>query len=345
MKKTILKLLVASMVIPSMLTISGCNNQGIKVKDESQIIENLNVESTDVKLKLTNDISISNSVADLFALTDENAQNIVIDLGGKTLSYSGATNFNIADGSTLTIKNGKMNFDTNGNVNTGNITVYANSKLILDNVEYYATGNNIVALGEADVIVNNSKLSGQTYCISTNAAREENYNPNIKLKKSELTTRGYGFNSETNTSDYDDATIMINVPGNINIENCKITGNRQSLIVRGGEVSINDSELINTGLYENKTQYLTSNWGSGDEVPMAVVVLGNRSGSYQYSAKLTLANTKLTTNSEAVPTIYAYSSNPSGKGATLKYKKSDAEKLGIENAVINEESNVLVVAE
>ena len=186
-----------------------------------------------------------------------------------------------------------MHFDTNGNVNTGNITVYDNSKLVLDNVEYYATGNNIVTIGQANVEIRNSKLSGQTYCISTNAAKEENYNPIINLQNSELTSRGYGFNAELNTSDYDDATILINVPCKLNVNNCKITGNRQSLIVRGGEAIVKNSNLINTGLYANKTKYLTSNWGSGDEVPMAVVVLGNRSSAYQYSAKLTLTNTTL----------------------------------------------------
>ena len=345
MKKIILNLLIVSLIIPSFFIFSGCNQKYTSIKDENQLVENLNNDSTELKLKLTNDISISSEVANLFALTDKNKQNVVIDLGGKTLSYSASVNFNIADGSTLTFKNGKMNFDTNGNVNTGNITVYDNSKLVLDNVEYYATGNNIVPLGKATVEVKNSKLSGQTYCISTNAAKEENYNPIINLEDSELISRGYGYNKELNTSDYDDATILINVLCKLNVNNCKITGNRQSVIVRGGEAIINNSKLINTGLFENKTKYLSSNWGSGDEVPMAVVVLGNRSSAYQYSAKLTLSNTTLTSNSEQVPTIYAYSSNPTGSGATLKYKNSDITKLGIDKASIIEESNVLVITE
>ena len=56
-------------------------------------------------------------------------------------------------------------------------------------------------------------------------------------------------------------------------------------------------------------------------------------------------DTTLTSNSEQVPTIYAYSSNPTGSGATLKYKETEASKLGIDKAIINKESNVLVITE
>ena len=159
MKKIILNLLVTSLIVPSMFVFGGCNKQYTSIKDATQMVENLGKDLTEIKMKLTNDISISDEVSSLFASTDENKQNVVIDLGGKTLSYSSNVNFNIADGSTLTFKNGKLRFDTNGNVNTGNITVYDNSKLILDDVEYYATGNNVVALGEANVEIKNSKLS------------------------------------------------------------------------------------------------------------------------------------------------------------------------------------------
>ena len=107
------------------------------------------------------------------------------------------------------------------------------------------------------------------------------------------------------------------------------------MIVRGGEATISDSNLISLGTYsidpENDEYYkFDTAWTDGNDVPYATLVVGNRcSGSYDYTTKCDVTNTTISMklnegNSKAV-VIYVASDN--GKRVDLNIDESYANEI------------------
>ena len=69
--------------------------------------------------------------------------------------------------------------------------------------------------------------------------------------------------------------------------------------------------------------YLNDNWGSGNEVPEAALVIGNRSSSaYRYPATCYLENTTVS-NDNGGTAVYLYGNPEEGNGATLTHYLCD----------------------
>ena len=69
------------------------------------------------------------------------------------------------------------------------------------------------------------------------------------------------------------------------------------MIVRCGTANIKDSTLVCTAADKSLwAKYDSKNWGSGNEVPVAALVAGNRSGAtaYPYDTTCTVSNTTFT---------------------------------------------------
>ena len=154
--------------------------------------------------------------------------------------------------------------------------------------------------------ITNSNITAGTYAVGTNAQTKNgdlvySYNINVTIKNSTLSTTGY------NNNDGDTCTVMINVPGTLNIENSTIIGSRQAVVARGGVTSIADSTITLTSPYNgsDKNNYDTTTWGSGNNLPMAALVAGNRADAYRYPATCTLRNTTVTAP-DGYKTVYTY---------------------------------------
>lgn len=251
-------------------------------------------------IRLLNNVELSS------ALTV--SKDFTIDLNGKTLTMPNASQ-SIGE---MNATNNKFNVKfTNGKIVTctagtkSAFAVYTGSSLTVDNVMVDASqGSAFFACGEdAELTITNSKVLAQIYCVSTNANSPENYGVKITLKNSD-------FIAESN--DGDNAPVMINVGGSLDIDNCNISGQRQGAIVRAGEATIKNSSIVLNGVYANKTQYYTGTWGSGNEVPAAALVIGNyHSGdatAYMAAANVTLTNTTVSA-SEGYAAIYMDSNN------------------------------------
>ena len=89
-------------------------------------------------------------------------------------------------------------------------------------------------------------------------------------------------------NDRDTCTVMINVPGTMNIDNCKIYGGRQVLFVRCGTATVNNSTITLSSAYNDAGKYDNKVWGSGNEVPMGAVVVGNRADGTAYDTPCNL---------------------------------------------------------
>lgn len=252
---------------------------------------------------------------------------ITIDLQGHTLTLGGLLSSEINRNASLTIKNGKVVSTNRAAGDKADLVITAGSSIAIDNVEVDTKGSFLYPCGDAaHVTVTNSTIRCGVYAVATNANAVTNYNIIIDLQDSTFESK-YGYKSP---ADGDSCVICMNVPGVLNMKNCKIMGTRQGVFVRGGNATIEDSaitltEVNGSSLYGTPAQYIDSNWGSGDEVPMAALVVGNRvaeNGSYKYPATCNLRNVTVTAP-EGYRAVYTYGMNTdkssNGRAVTLVY--------------------------
>jgi glucan-binding YG repeat protein len=243
-------------------------------------------------------------------------KNTTIDLNQHKLSLGAKTCF--IDGANVTFKNGKViTSNDEALVVTAAIQVNSNSELNLNDITMDTWGAGVFAVGKANVQIDHSTIDSGTYAVTTNANSEKNYGVTIQINNSNLSTS------------YDDSSpVLINVPGTLEMNGCTVTGHRQSVIVRCGDATITNCTITNDGSYKNKELYLDGNWKTGNEVPMAALVVGNhdQGTGYNNEASVVLKNTKIT--SSKVPAIYMDSvHNQEGIKVSLSI---DGEKTDVE---------------
>lgn len=235
-----------------------------------------------------------------------------INLGGNKLSITGSAS-NEVEGASLAISNGDLDISGATSINA-NLRVGQNSSLTLDHVTYTATGAAIWSQGQyatVDIISSTITTSG-AYGIGTNATTNSGKTDNlyrdveISIVDSTVTT---------DSSDHDNCAVLLNVPGKLTIENSTITGDRNAVIVRAGVATIKDSELILTGDFKPSTEqegYYNGNWGSGNEVPMSVLLIGNRNSTYfadavcTLSGAMTVKSNQQSSEGKTISPIYVY---------------------------------------
>lgn len=121
---------------------------------------------------------------------------------------------------------------------------------------------------------------------------------------------------------------MLNVDGTLTIEDSTITGNHQAVVVRAGNATITDSEIIVTGNYSEDVNDSWDNsanggWGNGNEVPSGAVIVGNyvegTTSSYAYNATVIITDTTIAVESSAdnVYAIYADSNETYSSSVTI----------------------------
>lgn len=255
------------------------------------------------------------------AITDLNGKTVTLDLGGHALTMSNKTTVYLKGGANLTIQNGSVKAVEllgKSGAQEGTVSLFnvqTNSSIRLNKVNLDTTGAALFPQGDAATVsVVDSTINAGVYAVGTNAATVENYNVKIDLKNSTFTCT-HGYNTDF---PYDSCIVMINVPGTLIVDNCKIDGSRQGVLVRGGTATIRNSVITDSGAHTGGIwQHLDKNWQSGNEVPMAALIVGNRSNSYPYPATCTVENTTITSQSDQVPAIYTYGMEDDGNDRTV----------------------------
>jgi len=235
---------------------------------------------------------------------------MILDFAGYHLIYNSSSGIDIKKEQTFTLQ---QSLGLNGGIRAVNIP-YGTTSLFsvdragifnLNNVNIQTTGTAIYPRGAAtEVNVNNSRIGAGVYAVGTNASGPENYGVVINLNNSEFAS--FGYQGYPDNFDHDDCTLMINVPGSLNVNNCSIVGDRQALLVRSGNAVVEDTTIAYTGAFETQ-KYLDSNWGSGNEVPTAAIVVGDRSAgtAYAHDMSLSLRDVDII-NATNLPSIYGY---------------------------------------
>ena len=215
-----------------------------------------------------------------------------IDLNGQELKIGGTTPIVLNSSKSISLKDGTLVLENQNSRRVG-IAICEGGNLELNDVNMTATDVSMVVdkgTNKATVdIIDSVITSTDNYILSTNAGNPETgANVVINIKNSTLIAQ----NS-------DSTAVLMNVPGTLNIEDSHLEANRQGLIVRCGNATVNNSTVksnVTTDvIQQNNWDYYDNNkWGSGNEVPVAAVVVGNRGAegaiSYPYDATLTSIN-------------------------------------------------------
>lgn len=215
-----------------------------------------------------------------------------IDLNGRELKIGGTTPIVLNSSKSISLKDGTLVLENQNSRRVG-IAICEGGNLELNDVNMTATDVSMVVdkgTNKATVdIIDSVITSTDNYILSTNAGNPETgANVVINIKNSTLIAQ----NS-------DSTAVLMNVPGTLNIEDSHLEANRQGLIVRCGNATVNNSTVksnVTTDvIQQNSWDYYDNNkWGSGNEVPVAAVVVGNRGAegaiSYPHDATLTSTN-------------------------------------------------------
>lgn len=274
----------------------------------------------------------------------------IIDLNGNTLSTEDVsiTLPKSDEKYTVTIKNGSIKGKSSPNKDKNIFQQESNSNLVIENVRIEHQGQAVAFIYEgtnpAYLEIKNSVIHNEGgYVIGTNASLKGAH-VSINIDASELTST---------SSSQDNTAILFNVPGELKITNSTISGQRQGVIVRGSTAYISNSLITSSGSatnYYNSNDYVDGPWDTGNEVPLAAIVIGNRtknSDSYPYPTTVTLDNVTLSTPNESNvrKSLYVYQNNENYKVKVTGTVKGEytvnsitngAEVLGTEEKVIGE---------
>ncbi|MCD7785497.1 MAG: hypothetical protein LUH18_08000 [Oscillospiraceae bacterium] len=232
---------------------------------------------------------------------------VVIDLAEETLEISsGSGTVNVAENANLTIANGTI--DDNSGITGSNalFKTYDGTSLTLTGVDVDSGASIVYAYGNTSEIniIDSTLYTTGVYCVSTNASTQ--YNTTINIEDSKLTVAA---------ADGDDCAVLLNVSGTLNITNSEITGDRQGVVVRSGTANISDSSITTNNVTATSASNLPRRqgtdstatadkvWGSGNEVAIAALTVGNYSSTaYGDEATVTLSNVSLNVANEATAT-------------------------------------------
>lgn len=238
-----------------------------------------------------------------------------IDLNGQELKISGTTPIALNNNKSISLKDGTLVLDNRNGRRVG-IAIFEGGSLELNDVNMTTNEVSMVVdrgTNNATVdIIDSVITSTDNYVLSTNAGDPETgANVVINIKNSTLITQIS-----------DSTAVLMNIPGTLNIEDSHLEANRQGLIVRCGNATVKNSTVKSNAttnmIQQNNWDYYDSNkWKSGNEVPVAAVVVGNRGAegaiSYPHDATLTSINSSFITASNR----HVYAAGYNGHTATL----------------------------
>jgi hypothetical protein len=251
--------------------------------------------------------------AELGALTLSGKDtDVTIELNKKTLTFTNQDGITVTGGAALTIQNGTL-ADADGVFQDTQaiITVETGSEVTLDAVTSNTCGAMLFPWGEdATVIVKDSNITADAFCVTTNANDKKNYNVNITLTDS--TFSGL-------------SPVLVNVPCTLKMTGCTVNGEMHGVVVRGGTADISGCTITQTykdSDYNTMANYFHSrDWGSGNTLQLGALIVGNKGAdAYQYPSEVTVTDSTIQTAGDYAsyfPAIYTYANSGEGDGVKL----------------------------
>ena len=331
MKKRLLTVLLAVCLVLALGTVSAMADDTLPapVGDVITLEDDVTMQAS----------AIQSALETLYTETDA----IVIDLAQHTLTITqpddtDGTGIRITQGKSLTIRNGSIFANEQDDGSHSVLIPLSDTSLIMENVNMTTNGTALYPAGDAsNVEVRDCNITAGVYVVGTNAKVADgeliySCNVNISLVDSKLSAVGYENN------DGQTCTVMINVPGTLNIDNCTIRGGTQAVLIRGGDATITDSNISidNTYTGTDYNQYKGQNWGSGNSVPIGAIIVGNRGNTgsaYHYPASCDISGTTVSaSDSETSLYVYQMDNTDDNREVTLKIDSGNFGKVEITDA-------------
>ncbi len=244
------------------------------------------------------------------------SQVVNINLNKKTLTIDDKT-----EGRTfILVKGGGLKL-TDGNITDnerGIALATDNAKLELDDIVYKATAADAVGIlndkniQSTSIIVKNSTITSGYYAINTNA----HTNPVVGSTRIVLENSHF---VATETA------LLVNIPSEVNIDNCTFSGNHQAAFLRGGTYTIKNSSF--TLKAELESSHGDNNhmkqWSEGNQAAFAGITIGNYlSSAYQYPTTVAMTGVTVAvegTHASSFPAMHVCANAATDKGVTLTY--------------------------
>ena len=227
---------------------------------------------------------------------------------------------------TVSVSNGelKMSHYPYWGKDNGSIQLLSNASLTFESVNYASDITGIFLADKShgmklNITDSNMDIEGY-YGIGTNATGPESYDININIKNSTITT------VDAQGTGNDNVGILFNVQGTVTIEDSRISADNQPMIARGGTHIYRNTTFDAKGTNTFDNGFLDGPWQTGNAVPMAALVIGNRvnNNSYPYGTNVTLDNVTVIapkTNKCSTPVeyygIYIWQNKPSEKVSVI----------------------------
>ena len=281
------------------------NEPAIEINTEEELVDVLTNGGDAV---LTGDITVS---AQTLSLTE--GETASLDLDGHTITFNAV----------MTAENALVTF-TDGTIVTRNLAAVTNDvfevgnngSLTLDGITFESNGCG-VGIGEmisnGSITVRNSTMNVAAYAVATNASLP--YSKNVKIVLENSTFTG---------SD----PVCVNIPADVTIKKCSMTGTMHGMILRGGNANVEDCTITlhytdddggTIGDYFNN-----KNWGTGNMLNIAGLTVGNKlpGAAYQYPSSINLVNTVVEVTgpyAENLPAMYVWANEGDDLGVTITY--------------------------
>ncbi|MCR5481900.1 MAG: hypothetical protein K6F52_03810, partial [Clostridia bacterium] len=197
-------------------------------------------------------------------------KDLEIDLNKNTMTLTSGSGIVATTGVSISIHDGTVEAQKMGNGTKSVFSAWADASIIAKDITLNTNGTGFFPNGDSALLsIENSKITAGTYGVGTNHSTKK-VGIVINLKKTEFESTGYKNN------DGDDATIMINQPGTINMEKCKITCHRIGVFARAGQVNLIGVQIDFDGNNQYYGDYMKGNgWEDGNNVISAAVVVGD----------------------------------------------------------------------
>ena len=284
------------------------NEPAIEINTEEELVDVLTNGGDAV---LTGDITVS---AQTLSLTE--GETASLDLDGHTITFNAV----------MTAENASVIF-TDGTIVTQNLAAVTNDafevgnngSLTLDGITFKSNGCG-VGIGEmisnGSITVRNSTMNVAAYAVATNASLPYSQNVRIVLENSTFTG-----------SD----PVFVNIPADVTIKKCRMTGTMHGMILRGGNANVEDCTITlhytdddggTIGGYFNN-----ANWGTGNMLNIAGLTVGNKlpGAAYQYPSSINLVNTVVEVTgpyADNLPAMYVWANEGEGLGVEITYDEN-----------------------
>ena len=281
------------------------NEPAIEINTEEELVDVLTNGGDAV---LTGDITVS---AQTLSLTE--GETASLDLDGHTITFNAV----------MTAENASVTF-TDGTIVTQNLAAVTNDafevgnngSLTLDGITFKSNGCGVGIGGmisNGSITVRNSTMNVAAYAVATNASLP--YSQNVKIVLENSTFTG---------SD----PVFVNIPADVTIKKCSMTGTMHGMILRGGNANVEDCTIT---LYYTDDDggtigdyFNNENWGTGNMLNIAGLTVGNKlpGAAYQYPSSINLVNTVVEVTgpyADNLPAMYVWANEGDGLGVTITY--------------------------